>query len=61
MRLHRRQRDVSVETSGPHGFAVRFIAHSSDARQTSTASHANVRDDRETPLMAGTGRTKKCP
>jgi hypothetical protein len=26
MRKHRRQRDVSVETSGPHGLAVRLAA-----------------------------------
>jgi len=45
--------DASVEASGPHDFAVRKMARSSVAPSTSTASHPNVRDDRDTPLIPG--------
>jgi hypothetical protein len=51
---HRRQRsclrqlDTSVEASGPHDFAVRLKRRTSAALSASTASHCNVRDDRET-------------
>jgi hypothetical protein len=37
---HRHRVDTSVEMSGPHDFAVRLSAHSSFARQASTASSA---------------------
>jgi hypothetical protein len=47
-----RKCDASVEASGPHDFAVREPAHSSHAPFASTASRANVRDDRETPLCS---------
>src|SRR3954454_20220455 len=56
---HRRQRnyfrqlDTSVEASGPHDFAVRVQHRSSAVLSASTASRANVRDDRETPLCVG--------
>ncbi len=47
--------DVSVETSGPRGFASAGICRSSFDHVASTASPPNVRDDRETPLeWAGT-------
>jgi hypothetical protein len=53
---HRRRRsclhrlDASVGASGPHDFTVRKHAPSSLAPPASTASHPNVRDDRDTPL-----------
>ena len=53
---HHRQLDASVGASGPHGFAVRKRALSSLAHLASIASRLNVRDDRETPLVDGTGR-----
>ena len=40
MRQHHRPVDASVEASRPHDFAVRLHAHSSRARQASTASRA---------------------
>jgi hypothetical protein len=43
--------DASVGASGPHDFAVRRKARSSVALPASTASHPNVRDDRDTPLV----------
>jgi hypothetical protein len=45
--------DASVGASGPHGFAVRKSALSSETPLTSIASQPYVRDDRETPLCAG--------
>jgi hypothetical protein len=42
--------DAGVEASGPHDFAVRGQAPSSEAPLASTASRLHVRDDRETPL-----------
>src|SRR5579872_242112 len=58
---HLRQLDASVGASGPHDFAVRLFARSSVAPQASTASRANVRDDRpNAPLIGhGTGRGSK--
>jgi hypothetical protein len=54
---HHRQLDASVGASGPHGFAVRKAALSSEAQLTSTASQPYVRDDRETPsVWAGMAR-----
>src|SRR6266516_5423117 len=53
-----RQLDASVGASGPHGFAVRnkrfrpACICAPDA-VASTASHPNVRDDREPPLLQG--------
>ena len=45
----------AIGASGPHGFAVRF----SRARQSQLSRPplpaSNVRDDRETPLLVGTG------
>jgi len=37
MRKHRRQRDISVEISGPRGLAVRFVSFVKDT-SASTAS-----------------------
>ena len=55
MRKHRRQLNASVEASRPRGFVVRerrirLVRH---PRPSPPAS--NVRDDRDTPLMVGTG------
>jgi hypothetical protein len=47
---HHRQLDASVGASGPHDFAVRKPAPSSEAPPASIASQPYVRDDRETPL-----------
>jgi hypothetical protein len=41
----------TIEASGPHDFAVRKRALSSVAQLASIASHPNVRDDRDTPLV----------
>jgi hypothetical protein len=41
----------TIEVAGPHDFAVRKIARSSVAPPASIASHPNVRDDRDTPLV----------
>jgi len=43
--------DAGVEASGPHDFAVREKAAIVVAAIASTASHRNVRDDREPPLI----------
>jgi hypothetical protein len=43
--------DASVGASGPHDFTVRNEPRSSVVAPTSTASHRNVRDDREPPLI----------
>jgi hypothetical protein len=57
---HRRQLDASVETSGPHDFAVRGPHRSSPVWPASIASRTHVRDDRETPLsVAWDGRIHK--
>jgi hypothetical protein len=50
---HPHELDASVEASGPHNFAVRRQLRSSFAASTSTASHRNVRDDRDPPLIYG--------
>jgi hypothetical protein len=55
MRKHCRPLDVSVETSGPHDFAVRRHNIRRVLCQASIAPRANVRDDRETPLLIGHG------
>jgi hypothetical protein len=49
-----RQLDVSVETSGPHDFAVRCIVTRQLTMQASIASRTANRDDREAPLSSGT-------
>jgi hypothetical protein len=58
--LHRRV-DVSVETSGPRGFASasRALVFSRLRRPSLPAS--NVRDDRETPLLIGRGMGRILP
>jgi hypothetical protein len=59
MRRHHHELDASVGASGPHGFAVReWHRSSSDASRPSHPT-ANVRDDRDPPLMRGeTGGVK---
>jgi len=42
---------ASIGAPGPHDFAVREKPRSSVAAFASTASHRNVRDDREPPLI----------
>jgi hypothetical protein len=43
--------DASIGAPEPHGFAVRGWHHSSLDASPSIASRANVRDDREPPLL----------
>ena len=43
--------DASTAASGPHDFAVRDRPRSSVVAPASTASHRNVRDDRDPPLI----------
>jgi hypothetical protein len=43
--------DASIGASGPHDFAVRVGAARQSCAFASTASHPNVRDDRDTPLL----------
>ena len=57
---HRRQLDASVGASGPHDFAVRKIAPSSEAPPRVHRIPSRVRDDREPPLC-GTGRARHTP
>jgi hypothetical protein len=56
MRKHRRQFDTSVEASGPHGFAVRVRAVRQERIRVHRIPHPTFCDDRETPLLWGTGR-----
>jgi hypothetical protein len=59
-RKHYRQLDISVGTSGPHDFSVRFvIARQSMPRRPSHPA-PNVRDDRETP-SCGPGTREEVP
>src|SRR5579872_3156203 len=53
MQAHRGQLDASVGASGPHGFAVRRIAPSSEAPPASIASRPTLVTIRETPLDWG--------
>jgi hypothetical protein len=56
-----RQFDISVGMSGPHDFAVRDVSRSSFGDLASIASRKpNVRDDRETSLLVGTGWLRIC-
>jgi hypothetical protein len=51
--------NASVGASGPHGFAVRRSARFVLRAVASIASHRNVRDDRDPPLIRGeTGGVK---
>jgi hypothetical protein len=50
-KLASRKLDASIGASEPHAFAVRFTRARLFARLASTASHRNVRDDREPPLI----------
>jgi hypothetical protein len=50
-KLASQELDASVGASGPHDFTVRNEPRSSVVAPTSTASHRNVRDDREPPLI----------
>jgi len=54
--LLREKLDASVGAPGPHDFAVR-VAHARPSRApASTASHRNVRDVRNAPLIGRDGR-----
>jgi hypothetical protein len=57
--------DISVEISGPRGFAVRVRCIRLLHRPRPSHPAPNVRDDREAPLLRGTGRPKEmaviCP
>jgi hypothetical protein len=57
--------DISVEISGPRGFAVRIDARRLRATQRPSHPAPNVRDDREAPLLRCAGRPKEvaviCP
>jgi hypothetical protein len=58
MRQHHRPVDVSVETSGPHDFAVRrSVVRLTTPRRPSHPA-PNVRDDREAPLLIGRGTAR---
>jgi hypothetical protein len=43
--------DIGIEISGPHDFAVRAPVTRQLTAAASIASRANVRDDRDTPLL----------
>jgi hypothetical protein len=45
----------AIGASGPHDFAVRITRCSSKAHRRPPLPAPNVRDDRETPLLVGTG------
>jgi hypothetical protein len=51
MRQHRGLLNVSVETSGPHDFAVRSSCVRLTPLKRPPHPAPNVRDDRETPLV----------
>ena len=54
---HHRPVDVSVETSGPHDFAVRcHVVRLVDITASIASRSPTHRDDREAPLSSGTGR-----
>jgi hypothetical protein len=55
-----RKRDASVEASGPHDFAVRLARVRLAQQAVHRIPTPNVRDDRETPLLSGTGRPERC-
>ena len=59
MRKHHHRLDASVGASRPHDFAVHDRLRSSFATRASTASHRNVRDDRDPPLIRGETRKAK--
>jgi hypothetical protein len=50
-KLASQELDASVGASGPHDFAVRKLRRSSSRALASTASHPNVRDDGQRPLV----------
>ena len=58
---HHRKVDISVGISGPHDFSVRFCAVRLQAQRRPSHPAPNVRDDRDTPLLAGGRRAEKCP
>ena len=58
--------DLSVGRSGPHGFAsasTSFVSHAETCVTPTRPSRpaANVRDDREAPLLSEAGRDGLCP
>ena len=50
-KLASQELDASAGASEPHDFSVRDLRCSSKSASASTASHPNVRDDRDTPLV----------
>jgi hypothetical protein len=58
MRKHLSRLDVSVETSGPHDFAVRLGRLRLMRPRRPSHPALNVRDDRETPLWRSAGRAE---
>jgi hypothetical protein len=50
-KLASQELDASAGASGPHDFAVRKLRRSSSRALASTASHPNVRDDGQRPLV----------
>jgi hypothetical protein len=50
-KLASQELDASTGASGPHDFAVRKLRRSSSRALASTASHPNVRDDGQRPLV----------
>ncbi len=57
---HCRQLDISVGTSGPHDFSVRFIIARQSMPKRPSHPAPNVRDDRETPSH-GRGTREEVP
>jgi hypothetical protein len=53
--------NASVETSGPHGFAVRPRRARLARQRRPSLPASNVRDDRETPLLIGHGMGRILP
>jgi hypothetical protein len=60
MRKHRRQLDASVEATRPRGFVIRERRIRPKRHLRPSPPAPNVRDDRDTPLMVGTGCAEKC-
>jgi hypothetical protein len=55
-----RQLDISVEISGRHDFAVRDKRIRLVRRRVHRIPRPTFSDDRETPLIEGTGCAEKC-
>ena len=59
MRKHCHQLDISVGTSGPHDFAVRFRCRSSFRHFSVHRIPPNVRDDGQRPSFGRDGRSRR--